>query len=224
VRGGSDVPRVAVRCVLLSDTHEVEGLVRVPDGDVLIHTGDLTYRGDDEAVFHFVDWFRAFPHPHKVFIAGNHDRYFERETVKLQGFPGILYLQDDAVTLDGVKFYGTPWQPKFCSWAFNVSSEDDLRQHYAKIPEDTEVLLTHCPPHRIFDAKYDGERQGSTALRERVLKGLPHLRLHAFGHVHDAYGQREWTRPRDGRKTMFANAAICNRLFLPLNKPIVVDL
>ena len=31
------------------------------------------------------------------------------------------YLQDEEVVLDGVRFYGAPWQPEFCAWAFNVN-------------------------------------------------------------------------------------------------------
>lgn len=36
---------MSVRCVILSDSHGLHRSVRVPDGDILIHCGDLTGHG-----------------------------------------------------------------------------------------------------------------------------------------------------------------------------------
>lgn len=57
----------------------------------------------------------------------------------------IRILQDESCTLMGVKFYGTPWCPSLKNWAFYGTSEE-LIEKFEKIPSDTCVLLTHCPP------------------------------------------------------------------------------
>ena len=216
-----------MKCILLSDTHEAHELVRIPDGDVLIHAGDVSLRGVGEAILRFLDWFAAQPHRHKVLVAGNHDRWFEQEPARAATEciqRSIVYLRDRAAHVEGVKFYGSPWQPKFCDWAFNLGSVSELAAKWDRIPEDTEVLVTHSPPHRIFDLSEHEERMGCVALRHRVLRGLPKLKLHTFGHVHPAYGGREHVRKSDGRATMFCNAAICNSFYLPTHKAIEVDL
>jgi len=215
-----------VKAVLLSDTHEAHELVRVPEGDVLIHSGDATLRGMRDAVLRFLDWFSTQPHRHKVLVAGNHDRWFQEEPARAATEciqRGIVYLLDRAAWIEGKKFYGSPWQPKFCDWAFNLGSVSELASKWDRIPEDTEVLVTHCPPHRIFDMG-EHERMGCIALRHRVLRGLPKLRLHTFGHVHPAYGGRENVRRSDGRTTMFVNAATCNSFYIPSHKPVEVEL
>ena len=65
--------------VAISDTHNMHTPLILPEGDVLIHAGDVTKQGSEAQVYHFLEWFSAQPHRHKVFIAGNHDFYFERE-------------------------------------------------------------------------------------------------------------------------------------------------
>jgi Icc-related predicted phosphoesterase len=215
-----------VKAILLSDTHETEALLRVPEGDILIHSGDVSLRGVREAILRFLDWFAEQPHKYKVLVAGNHDRWFEQEPARaatecLQR--GIHYLMDRAVMLEGRKFYGSPWQPWFCDWAYNLKTVEERASKWDRIPEDTEILVTHSAPHRIFDMG-EHERMGCEALRHKVLRGLPKLRLHTFGHVHPAYGNRENVRKSDGRRTMFVNAATCNSFYIPSHKPVEIDL
>jgi hypothetical protein len=45
----------------------------------------------------------------------------------------------------GYKFYGSPYTPAFCEWAFQLN-ETDAIEKWKKIPEDTEILITHGPP------------------------------------------------------------------------------
>lgn len=61
-----------VRFVVISDTHSTEP-ENVPDGDVLLHSGDLTKLGSHDEVKAALDWIVSLPHPIKVIIAGNHD-------------------------------------------------------------------------------------------------------------------------------------------------------
>ncbi|KAJ5726925.1 hypothetical protein N7493_005952 [Penicillium malachiteum] len=65
-----------IRVVCISDTHTQEW-PDVPDGDLLIHAGDLANDGSVREIQAAVDWLRSLPHPHKVVIGGNHDSYFD---------------------------------------------------------------------------------------------------------------------------------------------------
>lgn len=118
-----------IRIVCLSDTHCRLHEIDVPDGDVLVHAGDFSKRGDAGEVRAFVDALRELPHPDKIVIAGNHDFLFEREPDRARallmeaGGPGhgvVHYLLDSGVTLHGLRFWGSPWQPEFFDWAFNL--------------------------------------------------------------------------------------------------------
>jgi Icc-related predicted phosphoesterase len=211
-----------MRLVILSDTHCLHGAIgTVPDGDVLIHAGDMTLRGTFEELEAFLWWFGALPHRHKLLVAGNHDLVFEsRPTMAEWLVPaGITYLRDAGVTIDGVKFWGSPWQPWFFDWAFNLHRGAEIAAKWALIPDDVQVLVTHGPPHGILDEvlRPPGKHQGCEALRERIA-ALPQLQLHAFGHIHEAYGTYE----ENGRR--FVNACICDFHYAPVNAPVVIDL
>lgn len=211
-----------MRLVILSDTHGLHGLIdTVPDGDVLIHAGDMTGRGTLEELEEFLAWFGAFPHRNKVLVAGNHDWMFERQSTLAEALvpSDITYLRDAGVSIHGVKFWGSPWQPWFYDWAFNLLRGAEIATKWALIPEDVHVLITHGPPYGILDEvlRPPGKHQGCEALRER-LGSLRELRLHAFGHIHEAYGTFTEGECR------FVNASICDFQYALVNAPVVVDL
>jgi hypothetical protein len=54
------------RFVLLSDTHTCT--FPVPDGDVLLHSGDLTQMGTLKELETTMEWLYALPHPVKMYI------------------------------------------------------------------------------------------------------------------------------------------------------------
>src|ERR1019366_5174511 len=121
--------------------------VTVPDGDVLVHAGDLTFNGDVPEVKKELDALAALPHAVKYLVAGNHDWLFERDPVKAMDMSrarGITWLQDASSEIEGIKFYGTAWQPEFCGWAYNLHRGWDLEQKWDMIPDDTNILITHC--------------------------------------------------------------------------------
>jgi Icc-related predicted phosphoesterase len=247
-----------MKLVAISDTHLAgsRGHIEVPDGDVLVHCDDLTFRGTQEETAAELAWLNAQPHEHIIVVAGNHDWFFEKNAPDrfrgwdlkprvsvdemLDKFPALTYLQDQAVTIDGVKFYGAPWQPPFCGWAFNMAGEgfDSYgmpstyavsERHpnppdvWAKIPDDTNVLITHGPPRGILDsnsANPNDPRQnfGCVALRARIA-GLRNLKLHVFGHIH---GPGSHTEVHDG--VTFGNCAICTEAYEPIRAPLVFDL
>lgn len=211
------------RIVCLSDTHNCHEQIVVPDGDILIHAGDSTVRGTADEIFNFAKWFSNLPHKYKIFIAGNHDFFFEDDELDKQTidffFPNCFYLQDSFVEVENLKIYGSPWQPRFFDWAFNLNRGAELAAKWELIPNDTDVLITHGPPNGILDEvprKYSIENAGCEDLRKRVEEIKP--KLHIFGHIHCGYGQTE----KFGVK--FVNAANCDESYEPTNLSIVIDL
>jgi Icc-related predicted phosphoesterase len=218
-----------MRIVCLSDSHNRHAALRVPDGDVLLHAGDATMHGTAEEVAGFDAWLARLPHRHKVVVAGNHDFLFEREPEAARALlKSAVYLQDSGVEVDGLRIWGSPWQPWFFDWAFNLPRGAALKEKWDLIPEGTDVLITHGPPHRILDRVAGptsrvmatvtgrGSHVGCEELREAVFRLRP--RLHVFGHIHESYGQES----RDG--ITFVNASTCNRSYRPANPPVLVDL
>lgn len=208
------------RIVFISDTHQLHDNLVLPKGDIIVHAGDVGSRGSIPEMIDFLEWFSKLPYAHKIFIAGNHDFAFERYPDDmanfLQRFPGVTYLQDSSVTVDGIKFYGSPWQPEFYNWAFNLPRGERLAEKWAMIPDDTDVLITHGPPATILDyTEYDKINVGCVDLLKRVNEVKP--KIHVFGHIHEGYGYRDI----DG--IMFINASICTLRYKPTNPPVVVD-
>ena len=113
-----------MKIVCISDTHNCNEEIAVPDGDLLIHSGDATNSGSIAEVSAFLKWFASLPHRHKIFVAGNHDWLFERQNAlarQMTEDAGITYLEDSAIEIEGLMIYGSPWQPRFFDWAFNLS-------------------------------------------------------------------------------------------------------
>lgn len=178
-----------MKLVAVADTHGEHRRLTLPDGDVFLHAGDLTQRGTLEQLADVADWMRSLPHRHKLVIAGNHDFALERKPAEARAlFHGLTYLEDQEVTLEGVRFYGSPWQPWFHSWAFNLHRGAPIDAVWQKIPAGVDVLITHGPPKGMGDRVYDGERVGC----DDLLRHLPRVgaKVHVFGHIHEDRG--EW--------------------------------
>lgn len=212
------------RIVCVSDTHNCNERIEVPDGEILIHAGDATTVGTKEQIGRFNDWFASLPHPHKVFVAGNHDWLFERDNGSARRLldPGIVYLQDSSTVIDGLKIYGSPWQPRFFDWAFNLNRGQEMAEKWAMIPDDIDILITHGPPYGILDlvprSGWD-ENTGCEELRKRVeeITKVGSLKLHVFGHIHCGHGVH------DEFGVKFVNASTCDEQYDPTQRPIVVD-
>ena len=213
------------RIVCLSDTHNCTNEIKVPVGDILIHSGDATITGTTEEIRRFNQWFSSLPHKYKVFVAGNHDWLFERapRAARMLLDRSIIYLQDETVEIESFKIYGSPWQPRFYDWAFNLMRGAEIAEKWRLIPDDIDILITHGPPHLILDAvptRFGVENAGCEELRKRVetIAGLGRLKLHVFGHIHCGYGTREDLGVR------FVNASNCDEQYKPNQPPIVVDI
>lgn len=203
-----------MRIVAVADTHLFHDELTVPDGDVFVHAGDMCQRGDLAELRRAVDWMRRLPHRHKVIVAGNHDFAFLEHREEALGLvaDGFTYLQDAGTTLDGVSFWGSPWQPEFNDWAFNLPRGRALADKWALVPNGVDVLVTHGPPHGIGDHGPVEGRLGCEDLLARVRVVKP--RLHLFGHIHQDGGF--WRHDA----TVFANVTTweCER------EPTVIDL
>ena len=214
-----------MRIVCLSDTHGRHKKVKdIPDGDVLVFAGDVTPRGEIGNLGNFNKWVGKFPHKHKILVAGNHDWCFERENLLAREMmSNVTYLEDSEIVIDGIKFYGSPWQPEFMGWAFNLPRGEKLEKVWDRIPDDTNVLVTHCPPYSVLDlvindrSNENGEMVGCQDLANRILS-LKELRLHVFGHIHCAYGETFLN------EVHCINASICTEEYIADNKPIVIDI
>ena len=209
-----------MKIVAISDTHYKHLEVRVPDGDVLVVAGDFMHRGDIEDIPPFREWLIAMPHDKIIVIAGNHDWAFENDPSRSKHLlcssfsRRVTYLQDEAYTYEGVKFYGTPWQPDFFNWAFNLPRGEELKAKWDLIPDDTNVLITHGPPAGIMDSNMHDPRFGCEELLKRVMEIKPDV--HIFGHAHAAHGYVA----RDGIK--FYNVAVCDEAYNPVHFPTVI--
>jgi len=210
-----------MKIVCISDTHTMHNTsrIQIPDGDVLIHAGDITGHGGLKPIIEFSAWLKRQPHKHKIVIAGNHDWCFQnrdRDMSIKEISTAATYLEDSAIVIDGVKFYGSPWQPEFCDWAFNLPRGAALKEKWDMIPNDTDVLITHGPPLNILDW-CPGGNVGCSDLRSRVLN-MPNLKYHVFGHIHESYGTEKHGN------TTFVNASVCTGRYEPINQPIVLEL
>lgn len=205
-----------MRVTALSDTHSQHDGFMIPAGDVLVHAGDVTREGRLEELKHFNEWLETLPFKHTLVVPGNHDFCFEdpdrRDRAEAILTEGELLI-DEARTIGDVKFWGSPWQPRFFDWAFNRERGRPLREKWALIPEDADVLITHGPPKAIGDRVAQGDRVGCEELRKRVLEVEPSY--HVFGHIHEGYG-----RYREAG-VEFLNVSVCDFHRRPRNAPIV---
>lgn len=207
-----------MRLVCLSDTHGLHDQVRLPPGDLLLHAGDVSGRGRLDEIGRFLSWFgRVGDFRHRVMIAGNHDVAFERTPHLAEGLipDNVTYLSDSGVELDGVRFWGSPVTPEFMGWAFNRTDEE-LAQHWTRVPAGVDVLVTHGPPRGILDRVLpDGQAVGCPHLGRMIERRRP--RVHVFGHIHEGYGREE----RGG--VQYLNAAVCDTHYQVSQPPQVVD-
>lgn len=173
--------------VAMADTHLYHNELVVPDGDVLIHAGDMCRMGSLAELTEAHDFLSALPHRYKIVVAGNHDRGFEDQPAARALFKDFIYLQDEGCTIEGVRFYGSPWTPAYNEWAFNLPRGAALAEKWALIPENTDILITHGPPLGIGDNSGFPGREGCEDLLQRVQQIAP--KLHLFGHIHQDKGR-----------------------------------
>ncbi|HWJ28068.1 MAG TPA: metallophosphatase domain-containing protein [Flavisolibacter sp.] len=204
--------------VVISDTHGKHRRMKLPKGDVLIHAGDVTMDGNDHQTEDFLNWFGKLDYPHKIFIAGNHDFYFEHQTEKEMAklVPrGVIYLNDSGITIEGMRIWGSPVTPWYFDWAFNCHRGKEIAKHWKLIPQDTDLLITHGPPYGILDKIGMANHIGCEELLKKVKVLKP--KLHIFGHVHESYGIYK------NNGTTFVNASAVDANYELKNAALLVE-
>ena len=227
-----------MRITVLSDTHTRHGLIPMedlPGGDLLIHAGDIMNSGYNKHDIHdFCTWFHSLDqYQDKVFIAGNHDRMFEDHPLEsntiVNNYGSVIYLQDDDLVLygdgpngespeDNIRIYGSPWQPEFYSWAFNLPKGGiEIAGKWEAIPDNTDILITHGPAFGTLDtvAGRPWDNLGCELLAERIERLKP--KIHVCGHIHSGYGYEF----KDG--THFFNASVLDEQYEYTQKPMTFD-
>ncbi|XP_041372065.1 metallophosphoesterase MPPED2-like isoform X2 [Gigantopelta aegis] len=218
-----------VRFVCVSDTHvrlekkKSVGSSVIPDGDVLLHTGDFSMRGWPEEISLFNTYFGSLKHRVKLLIAGNHDMTLDpkvnsHDIVKKSRdlLTTFTYLEDSFVTVYGIKIFGAPWVPTCGCWGFTLSRGRQLLDHWNLIPNDVDILMTHGPPIGYGDKTLFKKHVGCVELLNTVQRRIK-PKYHVYGHIHEGYGMRT-----DGQ-TVFINASVCSKHYKPVHKPIVFD-
>ena len=222
----------------LSDTHNKHKIIEerfgIPQCDVIIHAGDFTMLGFEDEVTDFFDWYSALPIPNKVVVAGNHEIFFD-PTAKTKYEKGrkfnrittlnprdivpdnVVYLENESAVVNGIRMYGSPYQPELYDWAFNLRRGLPLEACWDLIPDDVELLITHCPPLGHLDVNPKGENTGCADLKIRSFN-LKQLKMHVFGHIHTSRGI-----DISGGIT-YINASNLDDNYRPVYKPLVFDL
>lgn len=207
-----------MRICCTSDLHGT--LPEIPDSDLLLLGGDYNphTRGQNWWMRDkFLPWLEGIANRDIpiVGVAGNHDFIFEARHKHLLCKLPWTYLEDSGVTINGFSIWGSPWQPRFCDWAFNLD-EPELKQKWGLIPEGTDILLLHGPPMGFGDTNDCHQRIGSASLTARMLEVRP--KLVVCGHNHRGYGRHEYS------SGLVVNAAHMNDSYKPVNPPIIVEL
>lgn len=228
-------PQGWTRLVCFSDTHGLQDQIKHrPEADVLIHAGDLTNTGELEQVQSLVKWLTEYPAQQKIIITGNHDitfqpEYYEKNWSRFHSKPYdcrqvrellntscFTYLEDEQIDINGYQIYGSPWQPEFCDWAFNLEPGVECKSVWDRIPSSVDILVTHGPPFGMNDTTSQGQQKGCNELLKAIQsRNIP---VSIAGHIHSGYGVTG-----DG-VTLFANASTCDHDYKPINSPIVIDL
>lgn len=229
-------PEGWTRFVCFSDTHGLHNDIpekhRHP-GDVLLHGGDFTNTGEVEQIVSFSRWLEAYPATHKIVIAGNHDMTLDEPYYRRTGaqrfhrtdpydcelarrsLTGCTYLEDSATEVCGYKIWGSPLQPDFCGWAFQLPRGGQCWKRWQRIPHSVDILMTHGPPHGRGDLCSSGVRAGCQDLRKTIEMKV--ISINIAGHIHEGYGCQV------DDVTGYINASTCTSGYQPSNPPIVFD-
>lgn len=230
-----------MKIVVTSDTHfpfsipgnPDEGVPGIPEGDVLLHCGDLMYSGYPDEWYLRLGCLAAMPHKIKILIPGNHDFHIENYNgiarAELRNKANVHLLDDrrPVVEVDGLKIFGIPFVTGLPGWAYNML-EINLARWLESAWSETmppDIVMSHAPMRGVLDAiapeqakRKKQNRVGSRALRSwfEGFATKPPLWFH--GHIHESYGHERV----DGCDVY--NVAMCDREYKHRNPPVVLEI
>ncbi len=200
----------------ISDSHTRHAELTVPRADVVIHCGDEANARkpwmNKLQSRDFFDWFVGLEIETKIFVPGNHSTAIAEGLLKPEDYPSVRFLIHAAMTLEGIQIFGSPYTPAFFDWAY-MKPRDELDAIWATIPNSTDILVTHGPPKGVLDVTRDWRTKvpihvGSKSLTRHVEQRIQ-PRIHAFGHLHDETGIRNFGTVTLG-DTQFINCSVVN--------------
>lgn len=215
------------KITFISDTHTKHRGVKLTSGDILIHSGDISSMGYAHEIRDFCEWFNdQYQYDYKIFIAGNHDWGFQKKPIEIRDivaeYKNIIYLEDNYIDIgdfpdDQVRIYGSPWQPTFFNWAFNLPRNgQELKEKWNNIPTDIDILITHGPAYGHLDRIINkNDNIGCELLRKRIELVKP--KIHVCGHIHTGRGYKT-----DGNTNYF-NASILDERYIISFDPINIE-
>jgi Icc-related predicted phosphoesterase len=219
-----------MRCWLISDTHNRHEQLQIPQGlDAVIHCGDesqsMNATKNEQQSRDFFRWFSALDIKHKIFIPGNHSTAIEQGLIQPKEYPAIRFLIHQATRLGEMIVFGTPYTPKFYDWAF-MRERKDLDAVWQTIPDRVDILVSHGPPKGYLDktrdmASHKPIHVGSQSLTRHVRERIK-PRVHAFGHIHDELGIKNFGTVFDSG-TLFVNCSCCDQAIQLENHGIVLE-
>lgn len=174
-----------MKIVATSDTHG--RFPDIPDGDVFIHCGDFSNRGDQGEFTRFMNVIEDLPHEHKIVCCGNHEMYCMDHwvaSVDEAKDRGISLHNETEFEIDGISFKLSSYTPEFYDWAF-MKTREELQSYWNGQHFSVDVLITHGPPYGILDW-VSGDNVGCQGLRDYVDRRAPEH--HMFGHIHCSKG------------------------------------
>jgi Icc-related predicted phosphoesterase len=200
--------------VVISDTHCLHDQLNLPLADFLIHAGDFSGRGKLDEIQNFMSWFSSQPHKHKILIAGNHDFLAEDNPALFRSMipENVIYLEDEGVEIEEIKFWGSPVTPWFYDWAFNRQRGKEIKAYWDKIPADIDILITHGPAFGFGDKTFRGDLAGCKDLLDAVERTKP--KYHIFGHIHEGHGISK------NNYTTFINGSNVDYKYRLINAPL----
>lgn len=201
-----------MKAYCISDTHGYHFNLKIPtDVDLIIHCGDATNSRNpiqnSVEMYNFLEWFNTLPIKHKIYVPGNHDAAMATGMVEIAKYD-IHFLVNSSVTIEGKKFWGSPYTPRYGDWVYMLNR--NRMQRVWELMEPADVVITHGPPKGYLDLTDDVENReivhvGCKSLANKILEVKP--KFHCFGHIHSDKNNNNYGIFHDPSGIIFVNAA-----------------
>ena len=229
-----------VKFYAVSDLHgHLEGLD--PSGvDAVLIAGDfsvMTGWGATHMAYQlfwvqdaFCKWCVSYPKTMFFVVPGNHDLFAGREELRatIKWPRNVKLLVDEVCEFKGRSIYGAPWVPFINgSWAFEEVFPGHLRERFASIPNNLDILITHSPPiirHKKVDVSMDTNSPhfGSADLTDAIMRARP--RFAFCGHIHTGDHNPVTIDHADGSMTLLRNVSRLDEEYKVRYEPYIFEL